>query len=63
MKTVGSRAAERAFLPSLSSEVGKEGQGLSEVIREGSQEQVMLKITSTCAGVGQVKKVRELSRY
>ena len=62
MKTVGSRAAERAFLSSLSSEVGKEGQGLSEVIREGSQEQVMLKIISTCAGAGQVKKVRELSR-
>lgn len=37
--------------PFLSSQVGKRGQG-SEVIKEGSQEQVMLKITSTWHDVG-----------
>lgn len=45
VKTVGSRAAQRGFSPSLSSEVGKGEQGLSEVIQEGSQEEIMLKIT------------------
>lgn len=61
MKTVGSGAAERAFSPSLSSQVGKGRQG-PEVIKEGSQEQVMMEITRTCTGVGQVKKVKEHSR-
>lgn len=42
---MGSQTAERGFLPTLSSEVGKGRQGLSGVIKEGSQEEIILKRT------------------
>lgn len=46
VRMVGSGAAERGLsLPSLSSELGKGGQGLSMVIKEESQEEVILKCT------------------
>ena len=44
-KMVGSRATERGFSPSLSSEVGKGGQRLSGVTKEGSQQDLIHQLT------------------